>query len=129
MTALLLGASPEFQDHLKFGTIAAARLRTIKAFVTANLGNPTLSLAVTAAKLGVTPRYVQMLFERDGTSFTEFLRTSRTAQAMRLLRDPRTINRSILSIALECGFSQASALNRAFRQHYEMTPTDARIHR
>lgn len=129
MSALLLGASPEFQDHVKFGTIAAARLGTIKAFVTANLENPTLNLAITAARHGVTPRYVQMLFERDGTSFTEFLRTSRTAQAMRLLRDPRTINRTILSIALECGFSEASALNRAFRQHYEMTPTDARIHR
>ncbi len=127
MAALVLGASPDFQQFVNSGTVRTARMRSIKAFIQANLGNTALSLVSVAAKSGVTPRYIQMLFEQEGTSFTEFLRRSRTGEALRLLRDPRTIDRTILSIALECGFSEASALNRAFREEYRMTPGDARV--
>ena len=43
-----------------------------------------------------------------------------------MLAQPHNAGRSISAIAHACGFSEASALNRAFRQHYGMTPGQAR---
>jgi hypothetical protein len=45
--------------------VRAARLKAVKEDFAAN---PSLSLAALAARQGVTARYVQMLFEADGTS-------------------------------------------------------------
>jgi AraC-like DNA-binding protein len=48
--------------------------------------NPSLGLAAIAARQHVTPRYVQMLFEEDGETFTDFAMEQRLASAYRMLR-------------------------------------------
>ncbi len=37
----------------------------------------------------MTPRYVQMLFDEEGTTFTDFVLRQRLARAHRMLSDPR----------------------------------------
>ena len=80
-----------------------------------------------AARQGITPRYVQMLFEDTGTTFTAFALEQRLDLARRMLTSPRFAKRSIVSIALDAGFGDLSYFNRCFKRRYHMTPSDLRI--
>jgi transcriptional regulator GlxA family with amidase domain len=106
--------------------LRAARLAAIKAHILDNLGRAGLSVASVAARHDVTPRYVHMLFEAEGVTFSRFVIAERVARAHRMLTDPRFVDQSIGKIAFEVGFSDLSHFNRTFRRHYGATPSDVR---
>lgn len=126
MMSLAIGASADFWKHAEETTVAAVRLNSIRAEIAAHLGNSNLRLEWIAARQNVTPRHLQRILAREGLHFNDMLRRARVAKARALLEDPRSASRTILSIALECGFPEASALNRAFRQEYGLRPGDVR---
>jgi AraC-like DNA-binding protein len=126
LVALALGANRDAADLAKGRGLAAARLGAIKSDIAAHLGDSSLSVVAVAARHGVTPRYVQMLFEREGATFSEFVREQRLACAHRMLSDLRRADRTITAIALAAGFSDLSHFNRAFRRAYGVTPSDVR---
>lgn len=107
------------------GGIRAARLELIKKDVLDRSRDPSLTVNSVARRQGVTPRYVQHLFEGEGTTFTEFLRDSRLALAYQRLEEGAA-QMSIAEIALESGFTDLSNFNRAFRRRYGVTPSDVR---
>ncbi len=76
--------------------------------------------------LGVTPRYVHLLLEETGRSFTHHVLERRLAKAAALLRDPLWLARKIADIAAESGFTDLSYFNRAFRRHFGAAPSDIR---
>jgi AraC-like DNA-binding protein len=90
------------------------------------LDNEGLCVADAAVRRGVTPRYVQMLFESEGTTFTQYVLEQRLTRALRMLGDPRHQDWTISAIAFEVGFGNLSYFNRTFRRHFGMTPSDAR---
>jgi AraC-like DNA-binding protein len=106
--------------------VRAARLHAIKADVLKSLGDHALTVTGIAARQGVTPRYVQMLFESEETTFSRFLLDQRLALAHRRLRDPRFADRAVSAIAFETGFGDLSHFNRDFRRRYGESPTDVR---
>lgn len=106
--------------------VADARFAAIRHSIRDNLTAPSLSLERVARANGISPRYVQRLFEREGDSFSDFVRRERLAHARRMLTDPRHAGRRILSIAFECGFNDITTFNRAFRRAFGTTPTEAR---
>jgi AraC-like DNA-binding protein len=126
LMALALGASGDAAEIAHGRGLRAARLHAIKADIRASLGEQGLSLTAVAARHGVTPRYVQMLFERDGSTFSQFLRGERLAHVHRMLRNPLHMSRSISALAYDAGFGDLSHFNRAFRQRYGATPSDVR---
>lgn len=126
MLAVVIGASPDLRDEAEAGSVALARLQTIEADILEHLGNTNLSLNWLAARHGISSRHLQRLLAGRGMSFSDLVGDSRLKKARRLLEDARLAHRSIVSIALECGFPEASALNRSFRRAYGMTPSDAR---
>lgn len=68
--------------------------------------------------------YYQRLFQRlVRKNVKEYLRLRRLAKAARELRN---LERTILDVALECGFSSHSSLTRAFRETYGVTPDEYR---
>ena len=79
-----------------------------------------------ASHLNVTPRYVQRLFEADGTTFSEFLLLQRLGRAHRLLCEPQASANAISTIAYDVGFGDLSYFNRRFRRQYGMTPREVR---
>jgi len=89
-------------------------------------GNQNLSAASVAAQLGVTPRYVHLLLEETGRSFTHHLVEKRLQRAEALLRDAQRGDRKIGDIALEAGFTDLSHFNRSFRRRYGATPSEIR---
>src|SRR5215472_4479891 len=108
LAALAMGATRDAAEIAKNRGLAAARLRAIKSDIAANLSRVDLSVVEIALKQRITPRYVQMLFETEGTTFTEFVRNARLNRAHRMLVDPRLADRSITAIAFEAGFSDLS---------------------
>jgi transcriptional regulator GlxA family with amidase domain len=126
LAALALGASQDAAEVAKERSLRAARLRAIKTDISIRLTEPNLSLDGIALRHRVSPRYVQKLFEMEGTSFSDHVRTERLARTYRMLQDPRLSHMSISTIAYECGFGDITAFNRAFRKQYDASPSDVR---
>jgi AraC-like DNA-binding protein len=126
LIALAVGATRDTGETARGRGLRAARLSAIKSDITDRLDNEGLCVADAAVRRGVTPRYVQMLFESEGTTFTQYVLEQRLARALRMLADPRHQGRTISAIAFEVGFGNLSYFNRTFRRHFGMTPSDAR---
>ena len=126
MLAVALGESPDYAAWAEQHSLAAARLRAVQADIATHLGQGRLGLNWLAARQGISPRHLQRLLAAHGTSYQKLVRQARLHAARAMLQEPRNAQRSISDIAHACGFSEASALNRAFRQLYGMTPGQAR---
>jgi AraC-like DNA-binding protein len=126
LVALLFGAKGDVRHLAQQGGARAARLGAILRAIEHRSGDPGLSAATVAALLGITPRYVHLLLEESGKSFTHHVLERRLDNAATLLRDPRWRHRKIAEIAAEAGFVDLSYFNRAFRRHFGATPSDMR---
>jgi len=126
LVALALGASRDAGAIARGRGLRAARLHAIKEDIRAALGQHGLSLTAIAARHGVTPRYVQALFETEGTTFSHFILNERLARVHRMLCDPLQMTQGISAVAFAAGFGDLSHFNRAFRRRYGATPSDVR---
>jgi AraC-like DNA-binding protein len=124
--ALVLGANRDATVAAERRGLRAARLQAIKRYINDNLDDGGVAVGVAAARHRVTPRYVQMLFEDEGTTFSEFVLNQRLARVRRMLSDPRYAGWTVSAIALEAGFGDVSYFNRRFRRRYGASPTDVR---
>jgi AraC-like DNA-binding protein len=126
LLAVVLGATRDATELAMGRGVRAARLRAVKAFIMQQLGRHDLSAATVAAHLGVTPRYVHMLFATEAESFSEFMLARRLVRAQRALADPRFVGHPISAVAFEAGFGDLSHFNRTFRRRFGMTPSEVR---
>jgi AraC-like DNA-binding protein len=126
LVALALGADGEGRAVAEERGARAARLATILREIERRSGDPGLSAVTIALLLGITPRYVHLLLEETGKSFTHHVLARRLERTATLLRDPRGRHRKIADIAAEAGFTDLSYFNRAFRRHFGATPSDIR---
>jgi AraC-like DNA-binding protein len=122
---LLCNSQDETQLAVERG-YSAARLRLIQAHVLENLGDNNLTISSIARRFAVEPKQVQRLFERAGTTFTEFVLEQRLLLARRLLSSPGNRHDKIGSVAYTVGFGDLSYFNRAFRRRFDMTPSEWR---
>jgi AraC-like DNA-binding protein len=126
LLALAVGATRDAAEIAVGRGARAARLHAIREDIANRLDEPELSVARIAAMQRVKPRYVQRLFESEGTTFTDYVLTQRLALAHRLLSDPFHAGVKISAIALDAGFGDLSYFNRTFRRRYGMTPSELR---
>ncbi|HKU98215.1 MAG TPA: helix-turn-helix transcriptional regulator [Vineibacter sp.] len=126
LIALAIGAARDAAETAQRRGGRAARLGVIKQDIANRLDQADLSVATIAARHRVRPRWVQRLFEREGTTFTEYVLAQRLLRAYRLLSDPRRGHLKISTVALEAGFGDLSYFNRAFRRRYGVTPSELR---
>jgi AraC-like DNA-binding protein len=126
LLAIILGATKDAAHIAERRGLRAARLEVMKNDIARSLHDPNLSIRALASRHGVTPRYVQRLFEQTGGTFTEHVIAQRLVRANRLLSDPRLSERSVTSIAFAVGFGDLSYFNRAFRKRFGVTPSDVR---
>jgi AraC-like DNA-binding protein len=123
LVALALGATRDGAAIAAVRGMRAARLKGVKDDLAAN---PGLRLAALAARQRVTPRYVQLLFEEVGTTFTAYARDERLNYAHRMLCDARYLRWTISAIAYQAGFGDLSHFNHVFRRRYGATPSEVR---
>jgi AraC-like DNA-binding protein len=126
LIALALAPSRETEDMAGGRGLRAALLHTIKRDIDENLDQPGLSVGALAHRHACTPRFVQRLFEGEGTTFTDYVLDLRLARAHRLLIDPRRAGDKVSAIALDAGFGDLSYFNRVFRRRYGDTPSGVR---
>jgi len=126
LVAVTAGATRDAAEIAQGGGLRAARLLAIKQDIARGLDQPDLSVAALAARHGCTQRFIQRLFESEGTSFTDYVLTQRLACAHRMLKDPCRDGDKISTIALDAGFGDLSYFNRVFRRHFGDTPSGIR---
>ena len=102
------------------------RLR-IRYFIEDHLADPSLGVSMLAAAMGVTPRYIHRLFEHEPESVGQYVLRRRLQLAAQRLADGALAKRTILDIALSCGFSDGGYFSRAFRKSFKMTATEFRL--
>jgi AraC-like DNA-binding protein len=127
LVAVAIGATRDVADTARGRGVRAARLRAIKQDIARNLDQPDLSVTALAARHRCTPRFVQRLFEAEGTTFTEYVLAQRLARAYKMLSDPRRTAEKIATIAYDTGFGDVSYFNRAFRRRYGAMPSEIRL--
>lgn len=126
LAALAVGVEGDARSEAEQRGGRAARRSAILRAIATRSNDPGLNAVAIAALLGVTPRYVHLLLEETGKSFTHHLLEQRLEKAAGLLRDPRWRERRIADVAIEAGFSDLSYFSRAFRRRYGATPSDVR---
>jgi AraC-like DNA-binding protein len=126
LLALTLGAERETRELVEQRGIAAVRRAAILREIENFMADPNLSTAAIVSRQGITPRYLRLLLEETGRSFSQHVLEKRLERASELLRDPRQRDQKISAIALACGFGDLSYFNQTFRRRYGETPSDVR---
>jgi AraC-like DNA-binding protein len=103
-----------------------ARLgRRALAVVDATLSDPELRTSSIARELGTSPRTVQNLFAKMGTTPSAAILQRRLDRAAeRLMADPRA---TITEVAFAHGFNDSAYFTRCFRQKFGVSPRDWRM--
>lgn len=83
------------------------------------LDDAGFSLDALCARLGLSRRRVQRVLARNGTTFSDLLRSQRMERARHRLTSTRL---SVEDVAWECGYTETSAFYRAFRRHFGVAP-------
>ncbi len=89
--------------------------------------NRELNLKNLAGALSISPHHLsQVLNEKLGQNFFDFVNRYRVEEAQRKLKDPLKRHFTILSIAHEVGFNNKASFNAAFKKHTGKTPSQFR---
>jgi AraC-like DNA-binding protein len=100
-----------------------ALIARAKVYAEHNIGDPELGLQNVAAELGISTRYLQLLFRSEGVTFSEWMWRRRLELCRRSLMDAaRKCN--IGNIAFDHGFSDFSHFSRRFRAAFGVCPRD-----
>jgi xylan 1,4-beta-xylosidase len=97
------------------------RLANILKFIEINY-NKELTLSSLSEEMHISPQYISKFFKDNlGIGFVDYINKLRITKS---LNDLLEGNKSILDIALEHGFNDHKAYNRAFKKEFQMTATE-----
>ncbi len=113
-------------DREQLRGLHAGRCAMVLRILDRHFIDPDFSLTALAGRLGVTPRYVQMLLAEAETSFIDELTHRRLDRARDMLTSSVYSHKTILDVSQECGFSTVSHFHRVFRRRFAMTPGEMR---
>ena len=89
--------------------------------------NPKISLKTISKDLGLSTNHVsQVINQKLGKKFYDFIYEYRIKEAKKLLHDPRNAKKSILEICYSSGFNSKSVFNTVFKEFEDMTPSQYR---
>jgi AraC-like DNA-binding protein len=94
--------------------------------IEARLGDPNLRPDEVARACFISTRYLHRLFESEGVSVCDWIRSARLDRCRRDLLDPMFAHETILSIASRWGLPSAPHFSRLFRAAYGCTPREYR---
>jgi AraC family transcriptional activator of tynA and feaB len=97
-------------------------LTTLQSFVRTNLENADLSVETLAEHHHVSVRTIYNAFAPTGETPAVYIRKQRLKKATTLLSAPQVRERTVASIAVECGYADPSTFTRAFRREYGLSP-------
>jgi AraC-like DNA-binding protein len=84
-----------------------------------------LKLSEVAEKLGIsTNNLSQIINEKSGKNFYDFVNEYRVETAKSLLLNPKKQHLTLLAIAFESGFNSKSSFNNVFKKQCSLTPSE-----
>jgi AraC-like DNA-binding protein len=113
-------------QHGRTDEVRRLRCEQVKEIVGAQLRNPALTVQAVAEQVGVTTRYLQLLFAQEGECVSEYIRRERLRACMIDLRNADFDRRSITEIAFSWGFNSAAHFSAVFRREFGLSPRDYR---
>ncbi|MET3413766.1 helix-turn-helix domain-containing protein [Methylobacterium sp. 1030] len=109
------------------GPIAGTLLvQRAKAYVEANLGDPTLDPSQLALAMGISLRRLQQLFQRHNQNISDWIWRRRIEAAASRLSDPASVFVQIGVLAYQHGFVSQAHFSSRFKEHYGLSPRDYR---
>ncbi len=100
----------------------SSAMRRIESYVTQQLMNDDLSPQSVADALSMNPRYINKLFEKNGTSLMRWVLKQRLSMAAHLLEVDTGSERTVSAIAYSSGFKNISHFSRVFKDQYGLSP-------
>lgn len=112
----------------RYRTESGARISCdqVKDYINAHIRNPRLSVQMVAERIGVTTRYLQLLFAEEGECASEYIKLERLRGCLLDLRDSSFDEQSITEIAFSWGFNSAAHFSSSFKKEYGLSPRDYR---
>ncbi|MDB4476349.1 helix-turn-helix domain-containing protein [bacterium] len=101
-------------------------LRRIQNYIDANLSDTGLNRDTISGRHGISPRYLNKIFEREGLSAARWIRLRRLELSRQRVEAEDPSDVTISEIAYSCGFNDLSSFNRAFKRHFGATPSSLR---
>jgi acetamidase/formamidase/AraC-like DNA-binding protein len=124
LTSLLEDAPPKAMGGA--AGMRAALLERIFQTIEIRLSDPNLNYQQVASEHGISPRYLQKLFESIDDSFGHYVKVRRLERCRLDLRSPLHVRKSISDILFEWGFNDSASFSRAFREQYGISPREYR---
>jgi len=106
--------------------LTAYHRQRVKAFIEAQLADPTLDVTGIAAALQLSPSSVHRVFAGEACSVTEWIWQRRLDRLAQALADPAQRAHGVSALAFALGFNDAAHVSRAFRARYGCAPREYR---
>ncbi len=100
----------------------SSTLRRVQGFIDRHLDDETLTPEVIAQAHYVSVRYLNKLFEREGTSVARWMRLRRLERCRSDIENPSQPQQKISEIAYSHGFRNVSSFNRIFKSYFGCSP-------
>jgi AraC-like DNA-binding protein len=115
-----------FDSSLSDTTAVSARKLQAKRYIEAHLREPDLTPCTVASALGISPRYLRMLFCGGTENISRYILRRRLEECAKQLSSALWRGHTITEIAFASGFNSAAHFTRVFRDEYRMTPSQFR---
>jgi len=101
-------------------------LNRVKTFIEQNLSNTELDTGLIVRHVGLSARYINTLFEEEGTSLMRYVWKRRLENCRKELQNPLYAGHRLSDIAFRWGFNDAAHFSRAFKQQFGCSPREFR---
>jgi len=100
-------------------SIRAANISRARRVIHQRLCDPDLALADVARESGLSLGHLHHLFQNEGCTLWEYLKSARLQRARELLESASAPSVTITDISAQCGFSNTSYFSTAFQRAFE----------
>jgi AraC family transcriptional activator of tynA and feaB len=105
----------------------AASFNCIKTIIEQNLRDVDLDTSMITRYAGLSARYINSLFEDEGTSLMRYVWKRRLENCRKDMLNPVYAGHRLTDIAFRWGFNDAAHFSRAFKQQFGCSPREFRL--
>lgn len=116
----------EHDAQIAESSLASGRRCQVKRFIETHLRDSDLAATTIGSALGVSPRYVRMVFTAEHESVSDYILRRRLEECALQLTSVLWLGRSITETAFDWGFCSMAHFTRAFKERFALTPTQYR---
>jgi len=107
-------------------TLRSVSINCIKSFIEQNLWDTSLDTGLIVHHIGLSARYINNLFEDEGTSLMRYVWKRRLENCRKDILNPVYAGHRLTDIAFRWGFNDAAHFSRAFKHQFGCPPREFR---